>query len=70
MKTEEKDLSSQVQIEVARLRDTISAINALLPNSKHSFIFYDLVIASAKKAIRDQDAVALCRLLPELRSME
>lgn len=64
------DISSEVQIEVARLRETIATTKALIPNGRANFIFYDLAIAEAERAVREQDTVALCRILPELREME
>jgi DNA-directed RNA polymerase specialized sigma54-like protein len=63
------DISQEVQKEVARIRDTISTIKALLPNGRGSFTVYEIMIAQAEKAVREQDAAALVRLLPELREM-
>ena len=64
------DISSEVQKEVARLRDTIATTKALIPNSRANFIFYDTVIEEAEKAIREQDAAALVRILPVIQGME
>lgn len=65
-----EDISSQVQKEVARLRETITVTKTLLPDARANFFFYDIAIDAAEKAIREQDAVALLRLLPALREME
>ena len=64
------DISSEVQKEVVRLRELIATIKALMPDRRINFICYDLAIDAAEKAVREQDAVALCRILPELREME
>ena len=64
------DISSAVQKEVARLRETIATTKALLPNSRANFIFYDMAITEAERAVREQDTVALVKILPGLQSME
>jgi hypothetical protein len=64
------DISSAVQKEVARLRDMIATTNALIPNGSASFIFYEMAIAEAERAVREQDAVALIKILSELRDMQ
>lgn len=64
------DLSSQVQSEVARLRETMAMTKALLPNGNINWFFYEVAIAEAEKAVREQDAVALIRILPQLQEME
>ena len=63
-------ITSEVQKEVARLRETIATTKALIPNGQANFIIYELAISAAEKAVREQDAVALSRILPELREME
>ncbi len=65
-----KDLSTAVQNEVARLREMIATAEALLPNGCANFVFYYLAIAEAERAVREQDAAALVKILPELREME
>ncbi|MFU8773574.1 MAG: hypothetical protein ACNA8H_14300 [Anaerolineales bacterium] len=62
-------LPEEVQKEVARLREMIAETKALLPNNQANFIFYEVAIAEAERAIREQDAVALIRILPELQQM-
>ena len=64
------DISSEVQKEVNRIREMIAKTKALLPNGNVNFYFYELIITEAEKAIREQDVVALIRLLPELKSMQ
>jgi len=64
------DISSEVQKEVARIREMIAITRALMPDRQVNFIFYDMVIETAERAVREQDAVTLCRILPELREME
>jgi len=64
------DISQEVQKEVARIRDTISTTKALLPNGQGNFAIYEIMIAKAEKAVREQDAATLVRLLPELREMQ
>lgn len=65
----EQDIISTVQAEVARLRDMISTTKALT-NGNVNFIMYEMVIEQAEKAVREGDAVALVRMLPELQKME
>ena len=64
------DISQEVQKEVSRIQDMISTTKALLPNGQCNFIFYEMLISQAEKAVREQDAVALVCLLPELRKMQ
>ena len=64
------DISSEVQKEVARLRETIATTKALLPDGKINWFFYDVAISEAERAVREQDTVALLRILPELKEME
>ena len=64
------DISSEVQKEIARIREMIATTRALMPDRQVNFIFYDMVIEKAERAVREQDAVTLCRILPELREME
>ena len=63
------DISSEVQKEVARIREMISETKALLPNGNVNFIIYEMTIAEAERAVREQDAVALVKMLPELQGM-
>lgn len=64
------NLPEEIQSHVARLRDTIATTKALLPNNQASFVFYELAIREAERAIREQDTTAMVRLLPQLREME
>lgn len=64
------DISSAIQKEVARLRDTIATTKALLPNSRVSWVFYEMAITEAERAVREQDTVAMIRILPGLKEME
>ena len=64
------DISSEVQKEVARLRETIATTNALLPGAQANWVVYDMAIAAAERAVREQDAPALVRILPVLQEME
>ena len=66
----ERSLPKQVQDEVARLRNMIAETKALLPGGNVNWAAYEFAIAAAEKAVREQDAATLARLLPELRSME
>ena len=68
--TMSKDLPSEIQKEVARLRETVAITKALLPNYKANFVFYDLAIAEAERAVREQDTVTMVTILPRLREME
>ena len=63
------DISNAVQGEVVRLREMIAFTKAKFPTGKVNFIAYDMIIAEAERAVREQDAVALCRILPELKEM-
>lgn len=63
------DISTEVQKEVARIRDMISTTKALLPNGQGNFAIYEFILNRAEKAVREQDAAELVRVLPELREM-
>ena len=65
-----KSLPEQIQDEVARLRETIAETKRLLPLSLISWVFYDAAISEAERAVREQDTVAMIKILPELKSME
>lgn len=65
-----EDTSTAVQKEVARLRDMITTTKALIPGGNVNFIFYEIVIEEAERAIREQDAVDLVKILPQLREMQ
>ena len=64
------DIITEVQAEVTRLRDMISTTKAYFPNRNMNFVIYEFAISEAESAIREQDAVALIRILPELQKME
>lgn len=63
------DISQEVQKEVSRIQDMISTTKALLPNGRGNFVIYEMMIAKAEKAVREQDTTTLVQLLPELREM-
>jgi len=65
-----QNISSAVQNEVERIRKMITETKALLPNGNVNFSFYELTLAEADRAVREQDAVALVRILPELKAMQ
>lgn len=62
------DISQETQKEITRIRDMISTTKALLPEGKGNFIIYEILIAKAEKAIREQDTTTLIKILPELKS--
>lgn len=63
------DIIQEVQEEVARIRDMISTSKALLPNANVNYAIYEMMIAEAERAVREQDTTALVKLLSELREM-
>jgi len=65
-----KSLPEQIQDEVARLRETIAETKRLFQLSLISWVFYDAAISEAERAVREQDTVAMIKILPELKSME
>lgn len=64
------DIIQEVQKEVVRIRNMISTIKILLPNGHGNFVLYEMTLAQAEKAVREQDVVELVRILPELQEME
>jgi hypothetical protein len=64
------NLPGEVQQEVARMRNMIAEMKTLLPDANVSFIAYEMMIAEAERAVREQDTVALIRILQELQDME
>jgi len=64
------DISSEVQKQVARIREMIAATTAIMPGVRSSFMVYDVAIAMAEKAVREQDEATLCGILPILREMD
>jgi hypothetical protein len=64
------EMAKAIQNEVARLRETIAETKRLLPDAETNWFFYDTMIALAERAVREQDAVAMLRILPELQEME
>jgi hypothetical protein len=64
------DLITEVQKQVARLRNMITETKTLFPNSNINFIMYEIYINEAERAIREQDTVVLIRILQELKEME
>ena len=67
---QDDSLPQAIQNEVARLRETIAKTKRLLPNANTNWLFYDTIIAMAERAVREQDTVAMLRILPELKEME
>ena len=63
------DVSQEVQREITRIRDMIITSKVLLPKANVNFAIYEATIAEARRAIREQDATALVKLLPKLREM-
>jgi hypothetical protein len=64
------EMAKAIQHEVVRLRETIAETKRLLPDAETNWFFYDTMIALAERAVREQDAVAMLRILPELQEME
>ena len=62
-------LSEEVQNEVKRVREMIAETKALLPRTHVNFGIFEVTLYDAEKAVREQDTVALVRLLPELKNM-
>ena len=63
------DISNAIQNEVTRIRNMISETKTLFPDANINFAIYEMTLASADKAVREQDAVALIKILPELKEM-
>lgn len=70
MSIETKDLPSAIQAEVARLRKMIAQTKALIPGAAVSWVMYERVIDEAERAVREQDAAAMVRILPKIQAME
>lgn len=62
-------LPQEVQKEVSRVRSMLAETKRLLPNGRGNFIIYETILNEAEKAVRDQDVVALVKILPELQEM-
>ena len=67
--TSPNNVLDAVQKEVDRLQEMITVTKTLIPNGNVNFVIYEAAIANAKEAIVEQDAVALCRMLPNLKGM-
>lgn len=65
-----ENISEAVQKEVARIRGTLAETKMLFPNRSVNFIIYEMVLAQADKAVREQDAAILVKLLPQLKEMQ
>jgi parvulin-like peptidyl-prolyl isomerase len=65
-----ESLPQAIQNEVARVRETVAETKRLLPDADTNWFFYDTMIAMAERAVREQDTVAMLRILPELQEME
>jgi hypothetical protein len=63
------NISEEVQKEITRIREMITETKTLLPNGQGNFAIYEATVSAAEKAVREQDAVALVKILPELRCM-
>jgi hypothetical protein len=68
--TEPTNLPEAIQVEVSRLRETIAETKRLMPDGNINWVFYTMAIAAAEQAVREQDSVAMVRMLSELREME
>jgi hypothetical protein len=64
------EMAKAIQHEVVRLRETIAETKRLLPDANTNWFFYDTMIALSERAVREQDAAAMLRILPELQEME
>jgi len=64
------DLMEAVQQEVTRIRALITTSEALLPQGRGNFAIYEMILKEADRAVREQDAVVLAKMLPELKGME
>lgn len=64
------DIGKELQKEVARINDMISTTKALLPNGNVNFAICEMVIERAEEAIREQDVIAMVRLLPQLKKID
>lgn len=65
-----QDISSAVQAEVSKIREMIATTKALLPNNRANFFLYEMTLREADRAVREQDTVALVKILPELQEMQ
>ena len=65
-----KSLPEEIQNEVSRLRAIKAELQRVLPNRSISWIFYDAAISEAERAAREQDAVAMIKILPALKNMQ
>ena len=63
-------LPEKIQNEVARLRSRIEETKRLFPDNYVSFIVYEMLITESERAVREQDTVAMIRLLPELEGAD
>jgi len=64
------NVAEEVQNEVRRIREMIAETKALLPNANANFAFYEIALSEADRAVREQDASALVKVLPVLRDMQ
>jgi hypothetical protein len=64
------DLISEVQKEVARIREMITVTKEFFPNGNMNFFIYEEVLRRAEMAVMEQDTVSLIQILPELRRMD
>ena len=69
MKHTKTSLPEAVQKEVARIRERIAITKQYLPNGNVAWGMYEAILNEADRAVREQDAVEMVRLLPELESM-
>lgn len=65
-----QDISSAVQNEVCRIREMITDTKSLFPTRNINFSFYEMILREADRAVREQDIVALVKILPELQGMD
>jgi len=64
------DIAQEVQEQVARIREMMTETTVMFPNRNINFSIYNIILNRAEKAIREQDAVSLVKLLPELQGMD
>ena len=70
MEQTETSLPEQIQNEITRLETMIAETNAMPLGNRVNWIAYEMVIREAKRAVREQDTVAMLRILPELQGLE
>jgi len=62
------DLITATQREIIRIEKMITETKSMFPDSKASFVIYELLLTRAREAIATSDTTLLIRLLPELKA--